>query len=1001
VDYSIYDAYYYSHDCGRPYQRDESWLTFFDQIAKRIIEQFEPKTILDAGCAWGFLVEAFRNRDVEAYGVDISEYAIQNVHPDIKPYCWTGSITEPFPKKYDLITCIEVLEHMPRGEAEKAIENLCTHANEIIFSSTPFDYKEVTHVNVHDPEYWAEQFARHGFYRDMEADLSNITAWAVRYVKTKRTNLKLVQEYERKFWKLRKENFDLRQLSFELQYKLKQQEIQVQTCGAQVAEKEQTIQVLSAQVAEKEQAVVALTAQVAEITTSKAWKTALLFRRICLWLFPTNNRSTWAPRRLFDILLFPIKKIRKNRGLKEDLVLIKSSGLFDETWYLTNNPDVAQAKAEPLIHYLCYGGFEGRDPGPNFNSSWYLAKYEDVKKDGINPLVHYVKYGREEGRVAQPEPVILEPPQSFRQHAPLSLYDKWMAANEPSLKELEIQRTQAGNFNYRPLISVIMPVWNTPEKMLNQAIRSVLAQTYDNWEYCIVDGNSTPETKAVLSSWAKKDHRITIKFLAENKGIAANSNEALSMAQGEFVAFLDHDDILTPFALFEVVCRLQSDKDVDVIYSDEDKTDEAEQRFGAFFKPDFSPDYLRGVNYMPHFLVVRKSLGDQVAWLREGYDGAQDYDLILRLVEKARGIAHIPKILYHWRVWSRSASGGIDAKPCANTSGKKALRGHLKRIGLSAQVKDGFAPTFYRAHYRISVTPLISIIIPNNDQAADLERCISSILEKTAYPNFEIILVENRNKEADTFKLYEHLKEDPRIHIINWDRPFNCSRVNNWAVRQASGDAFLFLNNDTQVINNDWLEQMLQFAIRPDVGVVGAKLYYPDGTVEHGGIIVGIGGTAGYSHRHFPRNDSGYFCQLALSHNVSAVTGTCLLVRKQVFQEVNGFDENYAHAFGDVSLCLSILQKGYLNVWTPYAELYHYKSETRGLEYTIGKPNKLEKEIEYFKRTWGSFLQKGDPYYNPNLTLESEDYSLNVSGLQNDLNSPSKQKSATRPFLQQ
>ena len=285
----MFDAYYYAHDCGRPYQRDEGWLTFFDQIAKRIIEQFEPKTVLDAGCAWGFLVEAFRKHGVEAFGVDISEYAIQNVHPDIKPYCWLGSITEPFPGKYDLITCIEVLEHMPMSEAEKAIENFCAHTNEIVFSSTPFDYKEVTHINVHDPEYWAEQFARHGFYRDMEADLSNITAWAARFVKAKRTVLKLVHEYERKFWQLRKENFDLRNLSSELQQGLRLQENQLQGLGAQVAEKEQAIQALSVQIDQKDQAVQALTKQLAEITGSKAWKAGLLFRRMRVWLAPPKR----------------------------------------------------------------------------------------------------------------------------------------------------------------------------------------------------------------------------------------------------------------------------------------------------------------------------------------------------------------------------------------------------------------------------------------------------------------------------------------------------------------------------------------------------------------------------------------------------------------------------------------------------------------------------------------------------------------------------------------
>jgi len=385
----LFDEYYYKHGCGRPYERDEVWLNFFDGIAKRIIEESKPKTVLDAGCALGFLVEAFRNYGVEAFGIDISEYAIKNIHPSIKPYCWVGSVTEPFPQKYDLITCIEVLEHLAQRDSEKAIANLCDHANEIIFSSTPFDHKESTHFNVQPPEYWAEQFARYGFYRDKEADMSCITSWAVRFEKTKRTSIRLIREYERKFWQLRKENIDLKQSFSETQNRLTQQDKQ--------------IQIFTAQETEKEQKVEALTAQVAEIENSKTWKVALLFRRIRVLLAPPNSRSARTLPRLKSIFYFPLKKIRRNMKLREDLALIRSSDLFDETWYLTNNPDVAQARADPALHYLRFGGFEGLDPGPNFSSAWYLDTYADVKNYGVNPLVHYLKYGRKEGRVVQPD----------------------------------------------------------------------------------------------------------------------------------------------------------------------------------------------------------------------------------------------------------------------------------------------------------------------------------------------------------------------------------------------------------------------------------------------------------------------------------------------------------------------------------------------------------------------------------------------------------------------
>ena len=556
-------------------------------------------------------------------------------------------------------------------------------------------------------------------------------------------------------------------------------------------------------------------------------------------------------------------------------------------------------------------------------------------------------------------------------------YPSWILANEPKGLRLRDQRSKARGFKYKPLISLVMPVWKTPEKILNETISSVLEQTYGNFELCISDGNSGPEIQKILSDWAKKDPRIKIRFLDENQGIAVNSNEALSLAQGEFAAFLDHDDLLAPFALFEIVKLLQLDQTIDLFYSDEDKTNENKRRFDPFFKPDFSPDYLRGVNYMAHFLVIRKSIGDEIGWFRKGYDGAQDYDLILRAIEKTKHVWHVQKVLYHWRLWGESTAGGSDAKPYANTAGKKALQEHLNRIGVPGKVEDGYSPTFYRVRYELPSVPLISIIIPSHNHAEDLKRCIESILQKSTYPRFEIMMIENGSTEADTFSLYRQLEKDTRVHLKEWKSSFNYSSVNNWATTQANGDVFLFLNNDTAVINHDWLEEMLQFSLRPDVAAVGAKLYYPDGTIQHGGVIMGIGGVAGHSHKHFPRDYPGYFGQLVLPHNISAVTAACLMIRKQVFQEIHGFDENYVLAFGDVDICLRALERGYTNIWTPYAELFHHESKTRGYEDSLEKQARFRRETKYFHKNWKAWLKKGDPFYNPNLTLEHEDFSLN------------------------
>jgi len=479
-----------------------------------------------------------------------------------------------------------------------------------------------------------------------------------------------------------------------------------------------------------------------------------------------------------------------------------------------------------------------------------------------------------------------------------------------------------------------------------------------------------------LKIWAKKDSRIKIKFLDKNKGIVENTNEALSLAKGEFIAFLDHDDLLAPFALFEILKKLQDNPKANVFYSDEDKIRQNGRRFDAFFKPDFSPDYLRSLNYMTHFMVIQKKLGDEIGWLQEGCDGAQDYDLILRATEKSREIVHIPQILYHWRVSSESTASAANAKPYANISGKKALQDHLKRGGHPAQVEDGYSSTWYRAQYQHAIMPLISIIISPSNHTLNAEKTINSILKKTAYPNYEIILIENKNMEKKETKLYKQIAQGNRIDTVKWEGSSNYSSANNKAVEQTKGEVLLFLDDAIQVINQDWLEEMLQFVLRSDVGAVGAKLYYPDDTIQHGGLILGIDNLVRYSHKHFPKNSTGYFGQLVLAHNISALPASCLMVRKQVFQEVGGFNKNYSLAFGDIDLSLKILEKKYLNVWTPYAKLYHHKSKKRDHKTITKKENRFAKEKAYFEQQWADFLEKGDPYYNPNLTLDREDFSI-------------------------
>lgn len=579
-------------------------------------------------------------------------------------------------------------------------------------------------------------------------------------------------------------------------------------------------------------------------------------------------------------------------------------------------------------------------------------------------------------------------------------YQQWIKNNEPNQRMLAEQQTQSRHFSYRPLISIVTPVYNTPTVILDAAIQSIIEQTYDNWEICIANGS--PESHWVcniLDSYQTKDRRIKVVHLEENLGIAGNTNAAIELASGEFIGFLDHDDCLAPFALFEVVLTLQQHADSDLIYSDEDLiSSNGKKRFSPHFKPIYSPDLLRSVNYITHFLVVRKTLGDQISWLRNGYEAAQDYDLILRIAEKAKHIVHIPKILYHWRHWASSTTNTHDtsssAKIMANEAGKKALQEHLERCGLIGSVEDGPDPTLYQVTYQITGTPLVSIIILTRDHAEDLRKCISSIQSKTTYQNYEIILVENASQEKETFLLYKELKKNPSIRVVPYNETFNFSSANNYAANQARGDVLLFLNNDIEVLSQDWLERMLEHALRKEVAIVGSKLYYPNDTIQHAGVILGIAGFAGHSHKYFPGNAKGYINRLRLIQNYSAVTGACMMIRKDVFYELGKFDEEYALAASDIDLCLKALARNYLNVWTPYSELYHHESKTRGQDDTPEKIKQFEKETRYFEQKWANFLLQGDPYYNPNLTLSSENFGINPKPINVSIRTKSKKTTA-------
>ena len=557
-------------------------------------------------------------------------------------------------------------------------------------------------------------------------------------------------------------------------------------------------------------------------------------------------------------------------------------------------------------------------------------------------------------------------------------YQAWLEKHSPDKMELAEQRNS--QFSYQPKISIVIPLYKTPLNYLDELIASIKAQTYSNWELCLSDGSGkNSPIKNALKKYVAKDSRIKVVYNDTALQISDNTNAALKVATGDYIAFADHDDLLAPNALYECVLALNDDKSIDALYTDEDKVDmEGKEHFMPHFKSDFNIDMLRSVNYICHLFVVKREIFEKVGLLNHEFDGAQDYDFVLRCAEACSNIKHIPKILYHWRAHKDSTAENPESKNYAFEAGARAIQAHYDRVGIAATVEETIHKGFYRSRYMLQSNPLVSIVIPNKDHMEDLNKCIVSIEEKSSYRNYEFIIVENNSTEEKTFEYYKKLEQScPRAKVVYWKgKGFNYPAINNYGVEHAKGEYILLLNNDTEIINENCLEEMLGYCMREDVGAVGAKLYFEDGTIQHAGVIVGLGGVAGHTFVGFPHDTLGYFSRAQIAQNYSAVTAACVMIKKSVFQEVQGFDERYAVAFNDVDLCMKIRQAGYLIVFNPYAELNHYESKSRGYEDSAEKVKRFNSEIALFQSKWGDFLDKGDPYYNPNLTLDNCDFSL-------------------------
>lgn len=549
----------------------------------------------------------------------------------------------------------------------------------------------------------------------------------------------------------------------------------------------------------------------------------------------------------------------------------------------------------------------------------------------------------------------------------------------PLYTEEELEKQKTVVFSKKIKFSILVPLYNTPEKYLREMIQSVLDQTYANWELCLADGSDDQhkDVGKICMQYMRKDPRIRYEKLEKNLGISGNTNACIDMATGDFVSLFDHDDLLHPAALYakmKVICE----QNADFVYTDENTFHHTPaDAFCPHFKPDYAPDTLRANNYICHFTSFKKSLLDKVGKFRPECDGSQDFDMMLRLTEKAEKIVHIPQILYYWRAHPNSVADSVGAKPYVIEAAKRAITDHLDRVGLKGEVLDSAVPSMYRLKYEIKGNPLVSIIIPNYEHKAELKVCLDSIYQKSTYPNFEVIVVENNSKSKEIFDYYDHIQRKwDNLKVVVWDKYFNYSAINNFGVKYASGEHILLLNNDTEVISPDWIQEMLMYSQRNDVGAVGAKLYYPDDTIQHAGLGIGVLALAGHLHRNFDRNHPGYMGRLIYAQNLSGVTAACVMIRRDVWNEVEGLDESFEVAFNDVDLCMRIRKAGYLIVWTPFAELYHYESKSRGSEDTPEKQKRFFGEVQRFQERWKAELEAGDPYYNPNFSLDKEDFSI-------------------------
>lgn len=909
----VYGAHYYTTGCGKPYQQ---WLEFFDGIAERIVRDLNPASVLDASCALGYLVEGLRKRGIDAEWIDLSDYAIQNVHPGIKDHCRVQSVTTPLLRHYDLIVCIEVLEHLVAAEAEQAVINFCRSSDRVLFSSTPFDYNEATHLNVRPPEYWAELFERQGFYRDVEVDTSFITSRCALFCKRVSSFPRVASNYERRHWQLLQETQSIRQTALP-------QRGQFEHFTRENSAKEMALQSIKQE-------------------SETRWKL----------LMEAQAREAGYLRRIAELNQQAhaiLSTLAGGRGAEMLSLRPEARELITNsfTWAIALRLSALRSRLAPEASRrdrwlrLCMRGLRlWRREGLKVLSRRTAGKL----KRRLNALPFLSRRGQ--------EPL------------PLSDYERLFAAQQLTPAELAAQRHTASTLPYRPLISILTPTYNTPKDILRATLATVQAQTYDNWELCIADGGSSdPALRRILEKAATTDPRICVRFLSANRGISHNSNACLEMAKGEFVALLDHDDLLAPSALFEMVQRLNEDPQLDFLYSDKDLiTENGSRHFNPLFKPAWSPDIMLMANYLTHFNILRTERVCAVGGFRPEADGAQDWDLFLRVLEGTTRIAHIPKVLYHWRYWPQSTSAGINAKPYASAAQLRVINEHCRRTGRKGEVVTDRSG-YWHLRRNDPDAKRITVIVRTDGTSGRLPGLLRKLQQQQDRDHLSLVVAHVGTLPSPLHDYYESLTCDHQVRVVVQGKGESIPALLNRAAQGQETDLLLFLTDWLDPVEG-WLDELVVCAEQPGVAIIGGKITNRSDTLLQGALVLRRDGQVLPLYAGLTGSEWGSFGDSRWYRNCSAVSGACLMIHRDAFVQAGGFDPDYQRSGHDVDLCCRVRAQGQRILYNPFAAFVAPTAEGRFVPLGTADQQRLRTACQ-------SLLSECDPYFNANLAEDS------------------------------